>query len=666
MMDDTEKTKGQLIKELADLRRRIHELEALGKNLSTSEERYRDFVENVEDHCFETDLAGNMTFANEAACLRLGYASREDLLGMNNRQYSTPQQAKKIAKVFEEVYRTGIPAKSVDYEVMDANGKTLYMQMSVSLIRDAAGNPKGFRGVAQDVSDRKKADLERERYRDIIESIEDGCFEMDMAGYATFTNEAAQRIMGYSHEELRCMKLTAYSKPEEAERILSIYNDMYRTGHPVKMYQHEIIRKDGEVRILEASASLIRDESGTPIGFRGVYRDVTDRKKMEEEQKILTKQFQQSQKMEAVGTLAGGIAHDFNNLLMGILGHASLMLLDIGPSHPYYERLKTIEDQIKSGAALTKQLLGFARGGRYEAKPTDLNELISRTTTMFGRTKKEIRIYEKYTPRLWATVVDRGQIEQVLLNLYVNAWQAMPGGGELYLETGNVMLDESYVKAYQIAPGPYVKVSITDTGVGMDEKTKTRIFEPFFTTKEMGRGTGLGLASSYGIIKGHDGLINVYSEKGHGTTFNIYLPASDKELVRQEQVAPEVLKGSETILIVDDERIIVDVTKEMLKGMGYRILTAGSGEEAIEIYRSNKDRIDLVIMDMIMPGIGGGNAFDAIFTMNPGVKVILSSGYSLNGEAKHIMQRGVRAFLQKPFHFNDLSQKVREALSQVF
>ena len=248
----------------------------------------------------------------------------------------------------------------------------------------------------------------------------------------------------------------------------------------------------------------------------GLFKDITEHRRLEE-------QLRQSQRMEAIGTLSGGIAHDFNNLLMGIQGRTSLMLMDVGPSHPHFEHLKGIEDYVKSAADLTKQLLGFARGGKYEVKPIDINELIKTGSSMFGRTEKEIKINCKYQKNVWTTEADRGQIEQVLMNLYVNAWQAMPSGGELYLQTENVRLDENDVKPFEIEPGKYVKISVTDTGVGMDEATRQRVFDPFFTTKKMGRGTGLGLASAYGIIKSHGGFINVYSEKGHGTNFKIYL-----------------------------------------------------------------------------------------------------------------------------------------------
>jgi CheY-like chemotaxis protein len=342
------------------------------------------------------------------------------------------------------------------------------------------------------------------------------------------------------------------------------------------------------------------------------------------------------------------------------------MLLDVEPAHAHHERLKAIESIVRSGADLSKQLLGYARGGRYEVKPLNINDVIEKTASMFGRTKKEIEIHQSLLPELWSVEADQVQIEQVLMNLFVNAWQAMPGGGSLYLSSSNVMLDEQYVKAFDTKPGPFVRISVTDTGVGMDEQVKARIFEPFFSTKGMGRGTGIGLASVYGIIRGHKGIIVVYSEKGRGANFNIYLPASEEAAVPLD-VGPGVqsVQGHETILLAEDEVMIADVTTQMLKSLGYEVLNASTGEEAAQIYRENRARIDLVIMDMIMPGGGGGPAVDKISEINPEVKVILSSGYSLNGMIKEVMDRGgIRSFIQKPFLINELSAKIREILAR--
>ena len=347
---------------------------------------------------------------------------------------------------------------------------------------------------------------------------------------------------------------------------------------------------------------------------------------------------------------------------MGILGYTSLSLMNLDPSHPNYERLKRIEEQVQSGADLTRQLLGFARGVRYEVKPADMNDILEKSSSMFERTRKEISIQRKYGKDLRTVEVDRGQMEQVFMNLYVNAWQAMPGGGKLYLETEDVLLNDEQAVSYSVRSGEYVKISVTDTGMGMDEKTRERIFEPFFTTKEMGRGTGLGLATVYGIIKGHKGTINVYSEPGHGTTFTIYLPVSDKEVVRETMETETIARGMETILLVDDEKMVLEVNKELLESMGYLVYGVGSGQEAIAVYREKEKEIDLVILDMIMPGMSGGETFDRLREINPEIKVLLSSGYSITGKAQAIMDRGCNGFLQKPFQIEKFSRKVREML----
>jgi signal transduction histidine kinase/ActR/RegA family two-component response regulator len=415
--------------------------------------------------------------------------------------------------------------------------------------------------------------------------------------------------------------------------------------------------KEGGIIPVRISGSAYRDQEGNLIGSVVNLRDIRKQKKMET-------QLQQAHKMEALGTLAGGIAHDFNNLLMGIQGRTSLMRMDNDSSHSHNEHLKGIEDYVKSAGELTKQLLGFARGGKYEIKPTDLNKFIKKQNRMFGRTRKEITIRGRYEKNLWTVDVDQGQIEQVLLNIFVNAWHAMPGGGNLYIQTENIVIDEFFYRPYHVEPGKYVKISATDTGEGMDNATQQRIFDPFFTTKEMGRGTGLGLASVYGIIKNHGGFINVYSEKGEGTTFNIYLPASEKEVVKENKSQKEVLKGAETTLLVDDEDIILDVGPGIIEKLGYEVLIAKSGKEAIGIYEKNHDRIDMVILDMIMPEMGGGETYDKLKEINPGIKVLLSSGYSIDGEATKILERGCNDFIQKPFNMIDLSRKLRKILDE--
>jgi nitrogen-specific signal transduction histidine kinase/ActR/RegA family two-component response regulator len=382
-------------------------------------------------------------------------------------------------------------------------------------------------------------------------------------------------------------------------------------------------------------------------------RDLSERKELEN-------QLQQAQKMEAIGTLGGGIAHDFNNLLTGVQGNVSLMLMDTDSTHPYYERLKNIEKQVQSGARLTSYLLGYARKGKYEIKPVHLNQLVEETSKAFGRTKKEITIHGDFVKDLSAIEGDPGQIDQVLWNLLVNAADAMPRGGDLILKTTNVTHQDMKGKLYDPKPGNYVLLTVTDTGIGMDKETMERIFDPFFTTKEMGRGTGLGLASAYGIIRGHGGHIDVESKKGQGTTFSIYLPASEKKVQKAVETGYEIIKGTGTVLLVDDEEVVLEVGQDMLEAMGYRVRTARDGKEAIEVYRKNQDDIDFVLLDMIMPDMGGGEAYDKMKEINPDVEVLLSSGYSIDGQAKEILKRGCDAFIQKPFSMKELSGKIRE------
>ncbi len=417
-----------------------------------------------------------------------------------------------------------------------------------------------------------------------------------------------------------------------------------------------------EITVFSRFAEIASIALDNALLYSKLRKELEEREKAEETRRKLESQLHHAQRMHAIGTLAGGIAHDFNNLLMGIQGRTSLMLMEVSSAHPHFDHLKGIEQYVKNAAALTRQLLGFARGGKYEVKATDLNDLIHRSSQMFGRARKEIRVHGEFQEGIWPAEVDQSQIEQALLNLYVNAWQAMPGGGDLYIETQNVFLTEKEAQPHDVKPGRYVKVTVTDTGVGMDEETRQRIFEPFFTTKEMGRGTGLGLASAYGIIKNHGGTIEAESEKGAGTSFHIHLPASGKAVQQDTDPQEEIRKGSESVLLVDDEDMVRSVIRGMLEGLGYQVSVAGTQEEAIEQLRSRRGTIQLVILDMIMPGSSGSEVFESLKRIDPGVKVLLSSGYSLDGEAKKIMDRGCDGFIQKPFTIKAVSAKVREVL----
>lgn len=409
---------------------------------------------------------------------------------------------------------------------------------------------------------------------------------------------------------------------------------------------------------LELFSFPIKDkETGTITGAVEFVRDISVPIQLE-------RQLSHSQKMQAVGTLAGGIAHDFNNLLMGVLGRASLMSAKLPPSDPNLEHLNAIETHIKSATDLTRQLLGTARGGKYNPTSTDLNDLVEGSASMFGRTRKEITIKTDLNASPVIAEVEKQQLEQVLLNIYVNSWQAMPYGGDLFIRTSLESINDICYERYTIPAGNYAKISITDTGIGMDDSVSHQIFDPFFTTKDKERGTGLGLASAYGIIKNHDGFINVYSELGHGTTFTIYLPLSDRQPLEDAPQIPRILKGTETILLVDDEELILEVGSSMLSEIGYEVITSNGGIQAIESLLSEQHRIDMVLLDLIMPGMDGNTTFDKIREISPTMPVILSSGYSINDLATGIMNKGCNGFIQKPFNLSELSQKIRLVLDR--
>ena len=1037
-------TRGQLMEELTEARQLISEMVKSASEhnqeeeaLRRIEERYRNILESMEEIYYEVDLNGNFTFFNASSLKTYGYTD-DELMGMNYRKYMDGENAEKVLEAFHKVYLTGETINGFDYEIITKNSKKIVVEASISLKKDKNGNPLGFKGVIRDITTRKQAEKKlresEERYRTILDNIEDGYYELDLKGNLTFFNYMIPAISGYSPEELMGKSYQEYADAESIRHMADTYYEVFRTGQHSKGLEWNIVRKDGSMIPLESSISLIRDRSGNPTGFRGIVRDISERKHTEEalresqqimrlvldtipvgvfwkdkdskylgcnrqfaiysglgsseeiigkddwdmpwaedselyikndckviesgtpiynfehlerksdgntawlstskvplydaegringllgtydditvrklaeeairkseeryrtifestataniitaedttillantnfanlvgyskqelegkiswtvfvenedlerlknyhmmrrinpgsapssyefrfinrkgevrdlfmnvalipetkdsvasmiditewkrskqarseseerfrelaellpeivyeadrngvftfvnktgfekfgyvqedlsskmsvfdviipgdhqrltttyqklikgeriglgeytarkrdgstfpalvyataifregkpvghrgfvidisEKKNLENQLTRAQKMEAIGTLAGGIAHDFNNLLMGILGNISLILLQFDQTHPIYDRLKSMEGYVQRGSDLTKQLLGFARGGKYEVKPINLGEFIRESSDLFGRTKKEIRIHHKAQKGLWTVEVDRGQIEQVLLNLYMNAWQAMPNGGDLYLSAENVELDNVDVSPYEINPGRFIKVTITDTGTGMDEATKARIFEPFFTTKERGRGTGLGLASAYGIVKNHGGFIHVESEKDIGSSFMIYLPVSDKDVDYDKKPVDELLKGREKVLLIDDEEMILDVSAKMLEELGYQVISAAGGRMGLHAYEQNKDSVDLIILDMIMPEIGGRELFDTMIQINPSVKVLLSSGYSLDSQAKEIMQRGCKGFIQKPFTMTDLSKKIREIL----
>jgi len=634
--------------------------------LKENERRFRTIFEAAPIGIAMADPKGYFLEVNDSFCHMLGY-NHGEIRHHTFLDITHPEDRPETALLSRNVRDGKINFYRTEKRYLRKDGQSVRIIVRATAVRDQNGDIKYWLGLMENITERKKAEKaireSEEKYRNILKSIEEGYFEVDLKGNYTFFNDAMCKILGYTADELLSRNNREYTSPLTAKKINRIFSKVYKTGRSARVLNYEVITKDGTKKILYLSASLMRDADQETIGFRGIVQDVTDQLIAEKQREQLANQMLHAQKMEAIGTLAGGIAHDFNNLLMGFQGNLSLMLMDIDPKHPHYDFLMNMENYVKRGSELTRQILGFARGGKYEVKPTDINELLEKSSEMFSRTKKEIPIHKKFQEDLWPVEVDRGQIEQVLLNLFVNAWQAMPAGGKLFLETENLVLEaEDLNKPYALNPGNYIRISVTDTGIGMDKTTRERIFEPFFTTKDVGRGTGLGLASAYGIIKNHNGFIDVDSELNRGTTFKIYLPISHKKVFNESTTNGKTYKGRETIMLVDDEEMIADIGKRMLEKLGYRVLLAESGKSALKVYEAHRDGIGLIILDMIMPGMGGSETFDQLRAMNPSIRVLLSSGYSLNGQASQIMKRGCNGFIQKPFNIEQISKKIREIL----
>jgi PAS domain S-box-containing protein len=641
----------------------ITERKMAQRALTESENRYRMLFEHAAEGILVLDLtAGNFRYANPAICKMLGYTESE-FANMGVKHLYPRKDLKRVLRKFS-AQTVGEKRLAQNIPCLRKDGTLIYVNInSTRVVIDGIECNIGF---FQDISKRVEAEEalreSEEKYRNILDNIEEGYFEVDLGGTLTFVNDAACKLMGCTSDELIGINNRQITGAATAKKMSKIFNRVFRTGRPAQISDFEIITKNKSRKHLELSASIIRDSEQQPIGFRGVVRDVTQKIKSQKEKERLASQIQHAQKMESIGTLAGGIAHDFNNLLMGFQGNISLMLLDLNEDHPHCEYLKNMESYVLKGSELTRQILGFARRGKYQVKTTNVNDLLDRSADMFSRTKRELTIHKKFQENMPPVDVDRGQLEQVLLNLFVNAWQAMPGGGDIFIETEQIYLSEDYDKPYEIVPGNYVRISVTDTGIGMEKDIQLRIFEPFFTTKAVGRGTGLGLASAYGIIKNHNGIINVYSEKGHGSAFKIYLPASEKKVPREKDLSQRLLKGSETILLVDDEEMVVDIGQEILEKLGYEVFTALSGAEAVRLAKQQKEKIDLVILDLIMPDMSGSKTFDLLKACRPDIKVLLSSGYSIDGQATEILNRGCDDFIQKPFNLKQLSRIVRKIL----
>jgi PAS domain S-box-containing protein len=494
------------------------------------------------------------------------------------------------------------------------------------------------------------------RFEDLFENTKDILFTMDLEGNVTSVNKAAEEVMGWPRNEALQMNLKSLVAPEHA----ALCNEVMRrivSEEPLQHFEIAMLRKDGRKVLLEASARLIRS-NGNKDCVQGIARDVTERRQLEN-------MVRQSQKLEAIGRLSGGLAHDFNNLLCVINGHTELLTEALQPGDPAVRSVTQIRKAADSAAALTRQLLAFSRRQVFHPQVVNLNAVVTETKKLLARLIDEhIEFHTTLGPALGHVIVDPVQIEQVIINLVLNARDAMPKGGKLTMETSNLNLEEDHQSKFsQIPAGKYVLLALTDTGCGMNAETQSRIFEPFYTTKEMGKGTGLGLATVYGIVKQSGGFIWVYSEEGRGTTFKVYLPRVVGPLT-EARPGPhiEINKGTETILVVEDAEPLRALTKEFLTASGYTVLEAANGDEAIRIAQSHAGNINLLLTDVVMPRMGGKPLVEQMARIRPDTRVLYMSGYPNDGIVQAgILANGV-ALLEKPFTREILSKRVRQVL----
>jgi two-component system cell cycle sensor histidine kinase/response regulator CckA len=625
--------------------------------LRESESKYRQLVKHAPAGIYEVDLLNRKFITvNDVMCEYTGF-TREEFFSLNPLELMSDESRNLFLERMAKVFAGEKVPESVEYKIRGKNGREFWVVLYTRYFYEN-GILKSAMVIVHDSTERKQAEealwKSQERYRLLVDHATEGIF-IWQGGKIKFANPRMQQLLGYSMQELTNTSFASLVHKEDLPLFEEWNRQGSTSGAVTPSSSLRFINKAGEELWVQMDPVGITWD-GLPASLNFL-RDITLQKKLEV-------QLLRAEKMEAIGTLAGGIAHNFNNLLMGIQGNAFLAIMDTPADHPHYEKLKNIERLVESGSRLTGQLLGYARGGKYTSNPLNLNQVITETAHTFGLTKKEITLHQDLAKDLLTIVADRGQIEEVLMNLFVNAADAMQRGGDLYLKTGNTTHKDLMGKAFEVIPGEYVLLTVKDTGIGMDAKTMERAFDPFFTTKEVGRGTGLGLASVYGIVKSHGGYIDVESSLGEGTTFSIYFPGSRLNRVEEPLKEKGLLKGNETILLVDDEEMIVGVAEQILSTLGYRVLTAKCGKEALDLYKTEMNRIGLVILDMIMPEMGGGEIYERMKEMNPRVKALLASGYNIDGRAMEILDQGCDGFIQKPFRIGDLARKMREILDK--
>ena len=643
------------------------ELKQREESLRKSEEKYRCLVENANE-AIVVAQDGRLVFVNPTALELTGY-SEQELMSRPFLDFIHPDDKALIAERYQSRLKGIFAPSRYSFRMLGHDGTVKIMEISSVLI-DWEEKPATLNFIV-DITERKKAETERERLLMAIEQSGESIVITDPDGNIHYVNPAFEKITGYARNEAigknpRILKSGTHDT--------AFYQELWNTITSGQTWNGRIVnkRKDGAFYTEDATISPVKDYSGSIVNYVAVKRDITEHLRIQKEKAELESQFYQAQKIESVGRLAGGVAHDFNNMLGVILGHAEMALDHVDYSHPIYDDLLEIQKAAQRSADLTRQLLAFARKQTIKPRILDLNHTISGMLRMLRRLiGEDINLVFKPGANLWVVKMDPSQIDQILANLAVNARDAIAhqpdtGGGNLTIETQNIVIDETYCSARAgFVPGEYVLLGVSDNGCGMSKEALDNIFEPFFTTKEVGKGTGLGLATIYGIVRQNNGFINVYSEPSEGTSFKIYLPRIKGKDQCHAEIADRVVSGgTETILLVEDEEAILRLGKMILERYGYTVLASASPVEALTMAKEYEGPIHLLITDVVMPGINGKELKDRITTDRPEIKTLFMSGYTANVIAHHgVIEKDVQ-YLQKPFTIRTLAVRVREVLDK--
>ena len=597
-------------------------------------------------------LGCNRLFAEDA-----GRKSPEDILGETDYNLGWREQAELYRKDDREVIRSGNSKLGYEEPQTAPDGKQLWLRTSKIPLRDINNRIVGILGTYEDITERKQAEAELNRLMTAIEQTPESVVITDTKGRILYVNPVFERVTGYSRAEVigQNPRLLKSNRQDSA-----FYRQLWAKISAGEVWRGRFInkKKDGALFTEDAVIAPVRDEKGAVTNYIAIKRDISHELELEV-------QYRQTQKIDSIGRLAGGVAHDFNNILAVICGHTDLALAQLSPDAPLRSNLECIQESAERAANLTRQLLAFARRQVIEPRRINLNELIVNLNKMLRRLiGEDIKLVTQTAPDLGQIKADPGQIEQVLLNLVVNARDAMPDGGTLTICTDNVTLDEDYARRHLVTPGDYVMVSVSDTGVGMTDEVKQHVFEPFFTTKEQGKGTGLGLATCFGIIQQSNGHIHSDSQVDKGTQFKIYLPRVRglEDSISSREVPVSLPQGTETILLAEDEPSLRQLMARVLRTQGYTVLEAADGHEALTLAQANGAKIQLLLTDVIMPGLSGKTLAEWLGQVNPAVRVLFISGYINNNAVRDAMSRPGTFFLQKPFNPLNLAKKVREAI----